>query len=121
MDAPGTHSPERSIGSGGISLRNTGWKIHLSLLGAIIRKNILEYRRYPMEIVFTFLMPPVWFLPTYFLDIIRVHTLAINPLVPYRIEIAVFITDSMLLPILGVWLFRQIDQRCRIQGSLHVH
>jgi len=278
-------------------MRNSGLKIHLSLLGAIIRKNILEYRRYPMEIVFTFLMPIVWFLPTYFLiisfapqgasiglaswignnnffafymiglivgyftatifwsmgfslkrlmdigmletiwvcpisklvyiigeslfslirliyemtfllimyklvfamavppaiwqtlpyfipliflmygfgiafaalvllvkdahtmidtsnflvqtlagtqnppqvfprfflaislaipityflDIIRVHTLAINPLVPYGIEIAVFITASMLFPIIGVWLFKKIDQRCRIQGSLHVH
>ena len=50
-------------------MRNTGWKIHLTLFQAIIRKNILEYRRYPMEIAFTFLMPIVWFLPTYFLII----------------------------------------------------
>jgi ABC-2 type transport system permease protein len=58
---------------------------------------------------------------TYFLDIIRVHTLAINPLVPYWMEIAIFITASMLFPIIGVWLFKHIDHRCRIQGSLHVH
>lgn len=278
-------------------MRNSGWKIHLNLLGAIIWKNILEYRRYPMEIALTFLMPIVWFLPTYFLivsfapqgtsiglaswigtdnffsfymiglivgyftatifwsmgfslkrlmdigmletiwvcpisklmyiigeslfslirlmyeitilifmyklvfrmavppaiwqtipyfipfiflmygfgiafaalvllvkdantmidtsnflvqtltgtqnppqvfprfflaislaipityflDIIRVHTLAINPLVPYWMEIAIFITASMLFPIIGVWLFKHIDHRCRIQGSLHVH
>jgi ABC-2 type transport system permease protein len=50
-------------------MRNTGWKIHLNLLQAIIWKNILEYRRYPLEIAFTFLMPIVWFLPTYFLII----------------------------------------------------
>ena len=50
-------------------MRNTGWKIHLNLLQAIIWKNILEYRRYPMEIAFSFLMPIVWFLPTYFLII----------------------------------------------------
>jgi len=48
-------------------MRNTGWKTHLNLLQVIIWKNILEYRRYPMEIAFTFLMPIVWFLPTYFL------------------------------------------------------
>ena len=50
-------------------MQNSGWQIHLGLIGAIIRKNILEYRRYPIEIAFTFLMPIVWFLPTYFLII----------------------------------------------------
>jgi len=278
-------------------MRNTGWKIHLILLQAIIWKNILEYRRYPLEIAFTFLMPIVWFLPTYFLivsfapqgtsiglaswigtdnffsfymiglivgyftatifwsmgfslkrlmdigmletiwvcpvsklmyiigeslfsmlrliyemtiliimyklvfrmavpptiwqtlpyfipfiflmygfgiafaslvllvkdantmidtssflvqtltgvqnppqvfprfflaislaipityflDIIRVHTLAISPLVPYGLELFIFLAASLLFPIGGVWLFNYIDRKCRIQGSLHVH
>jgi len=278
-------------------MRNTGWKIHLGLLGAIIWKNILEYRRYPLEIAFTFLMPIVWFLPTYFLiisfapqgtsnglaswigtdnffsfymiglvvgyftatifwsmgfslkrlmdigmletiwacpvsklvyiigeslfsmlrltyemailiimyrlvfgiaipsavwqtipffipfiflmygfgiafaslvllvknantmvdtssflvqtmagvqnppqvfprfllaislaipityflDIIRVQTLAIKPLIPYGLELFIFLAASLLIPIAGVWFFNYIDRRCRIQGSLHVH
>ena len=58
---------------------------------------------------------------TYFLDIIRVQTLAIKPLVPYGVEIAICIADSILFPILGVWLFKHIDRKCRMQGSLHVH
>jgi ABC-2 type transport system permease protein len=58
---------------------------------------------------------------TYFLDIIRVHTLGIHPLVSYRIEIAIFITASMVFPIMGVGLFNHIDRKCRIQGNLHVH
>jgi len=278
-------------------MRNTGWKIHLILLQAIIWKNILEYRRYPLEIAFTFLMPIVWFLPTYFLivsfapqgtsiglaswigtdnffsfymiglivgyftatifwsmgfslkrlmdigmletiwvcpvsklmyiigeslfsmlrliyemtiliimyklvfrmavpptiwqtlpyfipfiflmygfgiafaslvllvkdantmvdtssflvqtlagvqnppqvfprfflaislaipityflDIIRVHTLAISPLVPYGLELFIFLAASLLFPIGGVWLFNYIDRKCRILGNLHVH
>ena len=278
-------------------MRNTGCKTHLGLLGAIIRKNILEYRRYPLEIAFTFLMPIVWFLPTYFLivsfapqgtssglaswigtdnffsfymiglivgyftatifwsmgfslkrlmdigvletiwvcpisklvyiigeslfsmlrliyemtiliimyklvfrmalppaiwqtlpyfipfiflmygfgiafaalvllvkdantmvdtssflvqtlagvqnppqvfprfflalslaipityflDIIRVHTLAISPLVPYGLELFIFLAAALIFPIGGVWFFNTIDRKCRIQGSLHVH
>jgi len=133
-------------------MRNTGWKIHLTLLQAIIRKNILEYRRYPLEIAFTFLMPLVWFLPsnflvqtlagvqnppqvfpcfflaislaipiTYFIDIIRVHTLNIKPLIAYGLELYIFLAASLLFPIVGIWLFNYIDRKCRIQGSLHVH
>ncbi|MBN2041909.1 MAG: ABC transporter permease [Spirochaetes bacterium] len=50
-------------------MRNTGIKVHLNIFKAIIWKNILEYKRYPVEIVFTFFMPVVWFLPTYLLII----------------------------------------------------
>ena len=278
-------------------MRNSGWKIHLGLMGAIIWKNTLEYRRYPLEIAFTFLMPIVWFLPTYFLiisfapqgtssglaswigtdnffsfymiglivgyftatifwsmgfslkrlmdigmletiwvcpvsklvyiigeslfsmlrltyemtiliimyklvfrmavpptlwqtlpyfipfiflmygfgiafasivllvkeantmvdtsnflvqtlagvqnppqvfprfflavslaipityflDIIRVHTLNIKPLIAYGLELFIFLAASLLFPIAGIWLFNYIDRKCRIQGSLHVH
>ena len=278
-------------------MRRAGWKIQIGLLGAIIRKNILEYRRYPMEIAFTFLMPIVWFLPTYFLivsfaphgsssglaswigtdnffsfymiglivgyftatifwgmgfslkrlmdigmletiwvcpisklmyvvgeslfslirliyemtvlvimykfvfkmaappaiwqtlpyfipfiflmygfgiafaslvllvkdantlidtssflvqtlsgvqnppqvfprfflaislmipityflDIVRVHTLGINPLVPYMLEILIFLTASLIFPLVGIWFFKFIDRKCRIDGSLHIH
>ncbi len=58
---------------------------------------------------------------TYFLDIIRVHTLAISPLVPYGLELFIFLAASLLFPIGGVWLFNYIDRKCRIQGNLHVH
>jgi len=58
---------------------------------------------------------------TYFLDIIRVHTLAIEPLVPYGLELFIFLAAALLFPIGGVWLFNYIDRKCRIQGSLHVH
>jgi ABC-2 type transport system permease protein len=58
---------------------------------------------------------------TYFLDIIRVHTLNITPLVPYSIEISILLVASLLFPIGGIWFFNYIDRRCRIQGSLHVH
>jgi ABC-2 type transport system permease protein len=58
---------------------------------------------------------------TYFLDIIRVHTLAINPLVPYGLELFIFLAASLLFPICGVWFFNYIDRKCRINGSLHIH
>jgi ABC-2 type transport system permease protein len=58
---------------------------------------------------------------TYFLDIIRVQTLAIKPLVPYGLELFIFLAASLLFPIGGIWLFNCIDRKCRIQGSLHVH
>ena len=202
-------------------MRNTGWKIHLTLLQAIIWKNILEYRRYPLEIAFTFLMPIVWFRPTYFLiisgespfsmlrliyemtiliimyklvfrmalppailqtlpyfipfiflmygfgiafaslvllvkdantmvdtstflvqtlsgvqnppqvfprfflaislaipityflDIIRVHTLNIKPLIAYGLELSIFLAASLLFPLVGIRLFNYIDRKCR--------
>ena len=58
---------------------------------------------------------------TYFLDIIRVHALAIDPLVPYGLELFIFLAASMVFPIGGVWFFKRIDRKCRIDGSLHVH
>jgi len=58
---------------------------------------------------------------TYFLDIIRVQTLAIKPLVSYGLELFIFLAASLIFPIVGVWFFNYIDRKCRIQGSLHVH
>ncbi len=39
------------------------------MVGAIIKKNTLEFFRYPAEFFFSFIMPVIWFLPTYFLII----------------------------------------------------
>lgn len=58
---------------------------------------------------------------TYFLDIIRVRMLAINSLVPYGLELFIFLAASLLFPIGGVWCFNYIDRKCRTQGNLHVH
>jgi ABC-2 type transport system permease protein len=46
-------------------MRNTGITVHLNLLKAVLWKNLLELKRYPLEIMFSFLMPIVWFLPSY--------------------------------------------------------
>jgi ABC-2 type transport system permease protein len=58
---------------------------------------------------------------TYFLDIVRVHTLNIDPLVPYGVELSIFLAGSLVFPFLGVWFFRYTDRRCRIKGNIHVH
>jgi ABC-2 type transport system permease protein len=58
---------------------------------------------------------------TYFLDVIRVHAMDIEPLVPYAVEVGVFLGASLVFPILGIWFFRYTDRRCRIKGNLHVH
>ena len=44
-----------------------GFGYHLHLVLAIFKKNLLEFIRYPMELIFTFFMPFVFLLPTYFL------------------------------------------------------
>jgi ABC-2 type transport system permease protein len=36
-------------------------------LGAIFRKSLLEFVRYPANLFFSFIMPIIWFLPVYFL------------------------------------------------------
>ena len=58
---------------------------------------------------------------TYFLDIIRVHTLAINPLIPHNLELFIFIAASLIFTIGGIYFFKLIDRKCRMDGSLHVH
>ena len=58
---------------------------------------------------------------TYFLDVIRVHAMDIEPLVPYAVEVGVFLGASFIFPVLGIWFFRYTDRRCRIKGNLHVH
>jgi ABC-2 type transport system permease protein len=39
----------------------------LGALGAVFKKNALEYVRYPMNLFFGLVMPIIWFLPVYFL------------------------------------------------------
>jgi len=58
---------------------------------------------------------------TYFLDIIRVHTLSIKPLIAYGLELFIFLAASLLCPIGGIWFFKFTDRKCRMDGSLHVH
>jgi ABC-2 type transport system permease protein len=50
---------------------------------------------------------------TYFLDIIRVHTLNIKPLIAYGLELSIFLAASLLFPIVGIRLFNYIDRKCR--------
>ncbi len=58
---------------------------------------------------------------TYFIDIVRVQTLAIKPIVPYYIEIIIFILSSLLFPIIGIKFFKYVDRKCRIKGTIHAH
>jgi ABC-2 type transport system permease protein len=58
---------------------------------------------------------------TYFMDIIRVLSLKIMPVIDIRIEIAVFILTAIAFPFLGVKFFNFIDRKCRRDGTIHTH
>jgi ABC-2 type transport system permease protein len=58
---------------------------------------------------------------TYFVDLVRVRTLGISPLVPTSVELAVLLVAAVVLPILGVALFNRVERRSRVLGNLHVH
>lgn len=58
---------------------------------------------------------------THFLDLLRVETLGIEPLVDPRIELAVFLVSAVVLPVLGVIAFTAVERRARRRGDLHVH
>ncbi len=49
--------------------KKTSLERKFGILTAIIKKNFLEFLRYPAEFFFSFIMPIIWFLPTYFLII----------------------------------------------------
>lgn len=58
---------------------------------------------------------------THFVDLLRVETLGITPLVNPGVELAVFIAASLLMPILGIFAFTRVERRSRVRGDLHVH
>ncbi|MFP4113420.1 MAG: ABC transporter permease [Spirochaetota bacterium] len=58
---------------------------------------------------------------THFIDILRVETLGIEPLVEPAIEIAFFIGSAIVFPVIGVLVFNRVERRSRRLGNLHVH
>ena len=58
---------------------------------------------------------------THFVDIMRVETLGIDPLVSPTIEYAVFFASVVILPALGIYFFSRVERRSRRLGNLHVH
>jgi ABC-2 type transport system permease protein len=58
---------------------------------------------------------------THFIDIMRVETLGIVPIVQPWIEYTVFLGSSAIFPAIGVLFFRWVERRSRKLGNLHVH
>lgn len=58
---------------------------------------------------------------THVIDLLRVETLGITPLVAVEIELAVFLVASVVFPVVGVLVFRRVERRSRVLGDLHVH
>jgi len=58
---------------------------------------------------------------THFIDLLRVETLGITPLVGTDVQLVVFLASSVVFPIVGVVAFRRVERRSRIRGDLHVH
>lgn len=58
---------------------------------------------------------------THFVDLLRVRSLGIEPLVDPAVELAVFLVSAAVFPVLGVLFFRAVERRSRTLGNLHVH
>ncbi len=58
---------------------------------------------------------------THLIDLLRVETLGITPLVGAELQLTVFLVSSLLFPVAGVLIFRRVERRSRIRGDLHVH
>lgn len=58
---------------------------------------------------------------TYFIDIVRVQTLKITPLIPVGMELAIVIASAVIVPLLGALLFGWVDRRTRIMGTVQAH
>jgi ABC-2 type transport system permease protein len=58
---------------------------------------------------------------THFVDIMRVETLGIVPLVEPTIEYVVFLSSAVIIPVMGIAFFLWVERRSRRLGNLHVH
>jgi ABC-2 type transport system permease protein len=58
---------------------------------------------------------------THFVDLLRVETMGIAPLVNPAIELAYFLVAAVVFPVGGVLAFRAVERRSRRRGDLHVH
>ena len=58
---------------------------------------------------------------THFIDLLRVETLGITPLVGVEVQLLVFLASALVFPAIGVVVFLRVERRSRIRGDLHVH
>ncbi|MFW5884261.1 MAG: ABC transporter permease [bacterium] len=58
---------------------------------------------------------------THFIDLLRVQTLAIEPLANAALSLGYFLASAVLFPVAGVLIFRAVERRSRRRGDLHVH
>ncbi len=58
---------------------------------------------------------------THFIDLLRVRSLGIEPLVDPAIELAIVIFSAAAFPLLAALSFRAVERRSRRRGDLHVH
>jgi ABC-2 type transport system permease protein len=58
---------------------------------------------------------------THFIDLLRVRTLGIEPLVDPTLELTIVLLSAAAFPILGTLSFRAVERRSRRRGDLHVH
>jgi ABC-2 type transport system permease protein len=76
----------------------------------------------PPQVFPRFLLSVALAIPiTHFVDLLRVRSLGIEPLLNPSIEMAVFLGASVAFPLLGALFFRRVERRSRILGNLHVH
>ena len=76
----------------------------------------------PPQVFPRFLMAVSLALPvTYLIDIIRIESMGITPLIALGLEKAILVISAFVLPALGAWFFRRTDEKIRRYGTLHVH
>jgi ABC-2 type transport system permease protein len=76
----------------------------------------------PPQVFPNFLLGVALAIPiTYLLDLLRVKSLGVTPLIPPGLEIAVVCVGTLFIPIAGYLFFRYTDRRCRTLGNLGAH
>ena len=76
----------------------------------------------PPQVFPRFLLAIAMAIPiTYFIDLLRVETLGISPLVGPGIEKIIVFAGAIVVPILGLTFFSWADRRVRTTGTIHVH
>lgn len=87
-------------------------------IGAFLIETLAGVRN-PPQAMPRFLLFASLALPlTYAVDIIRVHALPMAPLVPYGIELTVFLVSAAVLPIIAGHLFNRSERFSRRTGRL---
>jgi ABC-2 type transport system permease protein len=83
---------------------------------------LLSGANFPVRVLPWWLLPMSLILPlTYGYDAVRGLLLGADTLLPIRVEVTILVIFMAVMLVVGYEIFRRVERRCRVEGTLSMH